>query len=336
MTTFAEFNKQTSAKEVASSFGEFIRGRNVVITGVNPDGIGYGIAEAVASQDPALVIMTYRSQSKSDEVLKKLRASYPNVSYRPLQMDLSSQISVRTAAKELNKWPEPVDTLFNNAGVMSVQDRTLVDGIDIHFATNHLGHFLFTNLILDKLLASVQSSVPGSTRVVNVSGGWHSMSPVRFDDLNFEGKHIPVDQEPNKEKLIKLGFDPSKPYVPEVAYGQSKTANILFSLYLTKRLHEQGILSYAICPGGVMTEIGRHVPEKRAQQIIASGILDKTQEQGAAPALVAAFDPALTEKSGVFIDNCQFRDPSPHASDPAIAERLWHLSEELVRERFVI
>jgi NAD(P)-dependent dehydrogenase (short-subunit alcohol dehydrogenase family) len=295
--------------------------------------------------------MTYRSKSKTDEAIEKLRAAYPDVQYRPLKMDLSKQMSVRAAAKELNKWPENIDILFNNAGVMSLQDHILVDGIEMHFATNHIGHFLFTNLIMDKLLQSAKTSAPGATRVINVSGGWHTMSPVRFDDLNFEGKPIPDEQQPNKEKLKKFGFDPDAQYIPEAAYGQSKTGNILFSLYLNNHLAEKGILSFAMCPGGVHSDIGRHYPEPVANRIYASGLLDKTQAQGAAPAVVAAFDPALTgkfsdglrmhdkltldtAKSGIFLENCQISDPAPYASDPAIAERLWTVSEELVREQF--
>ncbi|KAF2014392.1 NAD(P)-binding protein [Aaosphaeria arxii CBS 175.79] len=335
MTSFSDFNKWTTAGEVAKAFGDNLHGRNVIITGVNPVGIGFAIAEAVASQEPALVVMTYRSKTKSDEVIEKLRAKYPNVHYRPLEMDLSSQMSIRAAAKQVNEWPENIDLLFNNAGVMSVQERTLIDGVDVHFATNHLGHFLFTNLILHKLQRSAKTSPAGSTRVVNVSGGWHALSPVRFDDLNFEGKPLPADQQPNTELLKKFGFNATEGYSPEIAYAQSKTSNILFSLYLTQHLAEQGILSFAICPGGVMTDIGRHYHEERAKEIYASGILDKTQDQGAAPALVAALDPALKAGTSCFLDNCQLKDPARHANDPVIAERLWHLSEELVRERFV-
>ena len=226
----------------------------VLITGVNPKGIGYGIAEAIAAQNPALIILTYRSKSKSDDVISTLRAKYPLVQYRPLKLDLGSQMSVRGAAKEVNQWPENIDVLINNAGVMSVPGRQLRDGVDIHFATNYLGHFLFTNLILNKLLLSAQTSGPGLTRVINLSGGWHSLSPVRFDDLNFEGKPIPTDQEPNREKLAQLGFNVDDTYIPEVAYAQSKTSNILHALYLTHHLSEQGVLSFAVCPGGKLIQ----------------------------------------------------------------------------------
>lgn len=224
----------------------------VLITGVNPHGLGAATAHAVASQDPSLLILTYRTREKVDKVIAELKDAHPSVATRTLHLDLADTDSIRQAAKELDSIADHVDVLINNAGVMSVQNRTLTaSGIEMHFATNHIGHFLFTNLIMDKLLVGAKKAAkPGVTRVINLSGGWHQFSPVRFNDINFEGKEIPDDQRPDRDYLAKFGHETEDVYIPEVAYAQSKTANILFSVYLTEHLSKFGILSFALNPGG--------------------------------------------------------------------------------------
>ena len=224
----------------------------VLITGVNPNGLGAATAHAVASQDPGLLILTYRTREKVDKVVEDLKNAYPSTRVAILQLDLGDLSSVKRAAEEVHSITEDIDVLINNAGVMSVQDLTTTSsGIEIHFATNHLGHFLFTNLILDMLLRGARKAAKaGSTRIINLSGGWHKFSPVRFDDINFSGKEILEDQKPDANYLAKFGHDTESAYIPEVAYAQSKTANILFSVYLTQHLKEVGILSFALNPGG--------------------------------------------------------------------------------------
>ncbi|KAL9044645.1 MAG: hypothetical protein Q9214_002231 [Letrouitia sp. 1 TL-2023] len=224
----------------------------VLITGVSRRGLGAATALALASQNPSLLILTYRAREKVEEVIADIKNAYPSTKTATLQLDLSNVNSVRNAAKEVHSLTDHIDVLINNAGVMSVQDRTLTStGVEMHFATNHLGHFLFTNLAMDMLLTAAQKAPkPGTTRVINLSGGWHQFSPVRFDDLNFSGGEIPEDQKPNADYLAKFGHDTKSVYIPEVAYAQSKTANILFSVYLTQHLSKAGILSFALNPGG--------------------------------------------------------------------------------------
>ena len=226
----------------------------VLITGVSPRGLGEATAYAIASQHPRLLIITYRSKGMVDKVVTELTTKFPTVSVQILALNLSSLRSIRSAAEELDSLTKHIDVLINNAGIMSVQERTLNEhGIETHFATNHIGHFLFTNLIMSKLLAAAQRAPAGATRVVNLSGGWHQFGPVRFDDINFDGKPIPPEQEPNRSYLAQFQIPTEgRNYIPEVAYAQSKTANILFSVYLTRHLNQHGILSFSLNPGGMV------------------------------------------------------------------------------------
>ena len=171
---------------------------------------------------------------------------------RTIHLDLADQHSVRTAAERINSHPGDIDILINNAGIMGVQEKTLASsGVELHFATNYLGHFLLTNLILPKLLAAAKKSPPGSTRIVNNSAGWHQLQGVRFDDLNFDGRAIPEDQKPNLAFIEKLGVATDKTYIPEAAYGQSKTAMILFTVYMNQHLAKRGLLTNAVNPDGI-------------------------------------------------------------------------------------
>ena len=132
--------------------------------------------------------MTGRSKAKPSECAEELKSKFPSVDYRILELDLSSQASVKAAAAEVLSWSDvpKIDLLINNAGVMAIPERTLSpEGIEMHFATNHIGHFLFTNLIMPKLLASLNGP-----RVVNVSSGGHRFSDIRWDDLGFQVSSI--------------------------------------------------------------------------------------------------------------------------------------------------
>ena len=224
----------------------------VLITGLNPAGLGAATAHGIASQGPAELILTYRSKAKIDEVTSSLKSQYPSVNLRTVYLDLADQESVRAAAKEINSFPGEIDILINNGGIMAVQERTLTSsGLELHFATNYLGHFLLTNLILPKVLASARKNSQGSTRIVNNTASWHHLQAVRFDDLNFDGKPIPEDQKPNVAFLQKFGVATDKPYIPEAGYGQSKTAIILFTYYMNEHLAKRGLLTNAVHPGGL-------------------------------------------------------------------------------------
>jgi NAD(P)-dependent dehydrogenase (short-subunit alcohol dehydrogenase family) len=350
MATHKEFGAETEASTVAEAFSSQIANKIILVTGVNAGGIGGSTTEALAAHSPKLLILSGRSQNKVEEVIEKVKQLHPDVNCRYLRLDLSSQKSVRAAAKEVLAYSDvpQIDILINNAGVMNIPERTLSEGgIEMQFATNHIGHFLFTNLILGKLIASSQESAKGATRIVNVSSRGVRFGPVRFSDWNFTK---PVDQLPESEKpdisATEASFfdiDMTGAYQGMVAYGQSKTANVLFSLSLTERLYAQhGIMSFGLHPGAMLTELGRHSDAATIAAALdryrSMGMTFKTLGAGAATTLVAALDPKLPpaakDGKGVYLEDCQIAETKSWATDPVAAEKLWSLSEELVGEKF--
>ena len=347
MTSRPDFHARTNGTEVAATFASAVQGKVILITGVSPRGIGGATARALSVQSPSLLIFTGRSPDKVQAVIDELKAEFPAVSYRALHMNLSSQKSVRRAAEAVLAYQENINILINNAGVMALSDRTLSEeGIELQFATNHLGHFLFTNLIKPKLVAAARTSSSGSTRVINVSSSGHALGPIRFSDYNFEksNEELPKEEIAPLERLAALGVPTEGVYIPFVAYGQSKTANILFSLSLTQRLFDKGIVSYSVHPGSIPTELQRNsdkniLDEARKRAIKDSFLVVKSLDQGSSTTIVAALDPNLkngpdADGSGVYMDNCQIGDPAPWACSPVAAARLWTLSEELVGQKF--
>ena len=199
----------------------------MVITGINPDGLGTDAARAIMAHNPKLVILASRTAKTIKEVIQSLPNATPD-NVKPLLIDLADQDSIRTAAAELLKMTPVVDVLINNAGVMmNPEFRTTKQGIDWQFGINHIGHFLFANLIMSALLKASDGA-----RVVSVTSAGHHGSPVRFDDYNFgDGKN----------------------YEPFLGYGQSKSANCLFAVGLTKRLKSKGLTSFSVHPGCMST-----------------------------------------------------------------------------------
>jgi NAD(P)-dependent dehydrogenase (short-subunit alcohol dehydrogenase family) len=172
------------------------------------------------------------------------------VTVKSVLLDLTSLHSVRKAAEEINSSVKRIDILINNAGVMAIPDRTLTeDGYEMQFATNHLGHFLFTNLIMDKVEAAATTSLPGETRIINVSSKGYEFSPFRFSDWNFEGKPITPEERPDPTGSSPVKIDDTARYDTSIAYGQSKTANILFSVSINAHLGKHGVSSFAVHPG---------------------------------------------------------------------------------------
>lgn len=195
--------------------------------------------------------------------IDELQKTYPNVTYRALKLDLSSQEAVRAAAAEVLSWDDlpAIHIVVNSAGVMNLPERILSpDGIEMTFATNHVGHFLFTNLIMPKVIAAAKNSEKGATRIINVTSLSPTRAGIRWSDLNFEkvNKTLPADEQPDYNMLKFWGAVDSeeKSYVPIEAYNQSKVANVLFSIGLNNRFYEShGILSFAVHPGIIMTEL---------------------------------------------------------------------------------
>lgn len=352
----SSFDPLVSATKVAAAFPQSIRDKTILITGVSPNSLGLATAVAFASQHPSRLILSGRSAEKIQSAVNSLVSAYPLVKYDVLVMDLSSQASVRAAAARINEDVNipTVDILINNAGVMAIPDLTFSeDSIETTFATNHIGHFHFTNLIMPKIIkASETSSTP--TRIINVSSYGHQFSPVRFSDINFSklASELPEQERPDIEKARFLtGKDWSNgAYASFASYGQSKTANILFSVALNQKLGEKyGIASYAVHPGAVDTNINRHADPQEIETALARikelgfDSSSRTPDQGANSTVLAAVDPALprvdtsvVDVTGVYLSDCKLDNDTcaTFARDRILAERLWELSEELVKQKF--
>ncbi len=217
----------------------------VLITGVGPNGLGAALAESLASQDPALLILTGRTLSKVEITSKDIATKYPSVNIRLLELDLASFKSIDAAAAAVNAYLESsIDILINNAGVMNIPERTLsTDGFEMHLAVNYLGAFRFTNSIMGKLL------VRGG-RVVNVGSSGYALSPFRFADYNFADKPLPESEQPSEALCKAFGLPWGLGYLPTIAYCQSKTAMMLYSVQLSKLLSAKGVTAVCTNPGG--------------------------------------------------------------------------------------
>lgn len=175
------YNQTTTAEELVGHFPAEIKDKVVLTTGPSPTSIGATFVEAIARAQPALIILAGRNPSKLQKTADAISQKQPQVPVRLLQLDLGSLAAVREAAAEVKSWDDVphIDVLVNNAGIMATNFALSPDGFENQFATNHLGHFLFTNLIMGKILAS------RSPRVVNVSSDGHRLSPIRWADYNF-------------------------------------------------------------------------------------------------------------------------------------------------------
>jgi NAD(P)-dependent dehydrogenase (short-subunit alcohol dehydrogenase family) len=173
------FGFETTAEEVASLYSKEIEGKTILITGVTPNGLGLYTARTFAAHSPALLILAARSQTTLDAAVIEIQNT-SSCAVMTLLIDLSSLESVRAAAEEVHSWTDVsrVDILVNNAGIMATPWGKTTDGIEQQFATNHVGHFLFTNLIMKMIVAA-------KGRIISVSSGGHLYGPVRFDDYNF-------------------------------------------------------------------------------------------------------------------------------------------------------
>lgn len=305
----------------------------VVITGVAPNGLSEAACSALAAHSPALLILTARTASKAEAVVAHLRATYPasSTQYVVVALDLSSLASVRKGAAAIREAVAAhssgndsgkgrggrgvsggIDVLLNNAGVMAIPTRTLSpDGVEMHLATNYLGHFLLTTLLLPELEAAAAVGESGwarSThpRVVNITSAGFALTPFRFSDYNFAdtapdaraagGKGspppLPADEEVDVAAAAAMGFpnmDPQSGYLPFLAYAQANTANMLFSVRLAEALRGKGVGAFSAAPGVSVTELQRHLPAGFKNPMMVY----KTHSQAVASFLVAALDPGL-------------------------------------------
>jgi NAD(P)-dependent dehydrogenase (short-subunit alcohol dehydrogenase family) len=281
-------------------------GRTAVITGANT-GLGYETAAALAAKG-ANVVLAVRNLERGKGAADLISRRTPGASVALQELDLTSLESVRAAADELRSKHDTIDLLINNAGVMMTPKSTTKDGFELQFGTNHLGHFAFTGLLLDRVLAT-----PGS-RVVTVSSTAHRfVRGIRFDDLQWE-----------------------RDYSRARAYGQSKLANLMFTYELQRRLIGTNTIAAAAHPGGSNTELARNLPRLVNAAIQPLALLMQGPDMGALPTLRAATDPGVL--GGQYFGPDGFAEQrgypkvvaSTQASHDVDAQRrLWTLSEEL-------
>ncbi|KIH93988.1 hypothetical protein SPBR_06058 [Sporothrix brasiliensis 5110] len=326
-----------TSDEIAAQLHDHMVGKTVLITGVSPSGLGAEAARIVAAHAPKLLILASRSPDAIAEVIASLKADAgfdaAKTAIEPLPLDLASQPSVRAAAADLTaRHPDlALDVLINNAGIMMLQTYQGVPDaagklVEKQFATNHIGPFLLTNLLVPALR---RSTAAGGARVVSVMSGGYLGSPVRaLDDPSV------LDDTPANRAA----------YDAFAAYAQSKTAGMLLTVGLAQKLAGKGVEAFSVNPGAVgTTGLGRYVPEavqKSLGWLLEDGSLNPaapfiSAAQSVASYVTAAYDPALAGQSGATISSSAVDTGIlDYAKDPELAARLWTLSETLVGETF--
>ncbi|XP_020107170.1 short-chain dehydrogenase TIC 32, chloroplastic-like isoform X2 [Ananas comosus] len=278
------------------------------------NGIGKETARVLALRG-AKVIMPSRTLESGMKAKESLLEQNPNSKLDVMEMDLSSLESVRKFAQSFNSRNKHLNILINNAGIMACPFQLSKDGIELQFATNHLGHYLLTSLLLDKLKTTAkETGIQG--RIINVSSTAHRSSDGSFFDL---------------EKLN----DQSR-YKPFGAYAHSKLANILHANELSRRLQEEGsdVTANSLHPGVIVTNIGRYLTSNAVVFTLLATLVKpfvKSIPQGAATTCYLALHPNLKDVSGKYFANCNETTPSAKARDGELGKRLWEFSEELLQ-----
>ncbi|MFC4496522.1 SDR family NAD(P)-dependent oxidoreductase [Streptomyces ovatisporus] len=300
------FTADSTAEEVID--GIDLTGARAVVTG-GSSGIGTETARALAGAG-AEVTLAVRDTAAGRATAEDIGASTGNTRGRVAPLDLADRKSV---AAFLSEWEGPLHILVNNAGVMASPETRTPEGWELQFATNHLGHFALT-VGLHRALAAA-----GGARVVSVSSSAHLRSPVVFEDIHFR----------------------ERPYDPWQAYGQSKTANVLFAVEAWRRWQSDGIAVNALMPGAIPTRLQRHVGEGELERLRAEAGAEapalKTPGQGAATSVLLATSSLLEGVGGRYFEDCNEAPPgepgarrgvAPYALEPEAAERLWEVSVE--------
>lgn len=181
----SQYTPLTNGDHIASDLSTSIKNKVILITGVSPGGLGAEFALTISKHSPSRIILAGRDITKIEQTASAIADVAPSVETRTLKLDLASQKQVREAAKEVLAYPESIDVLVNNAGIMAKSPYSQTpEGIEAQFGANHIGHYLFTNLIMKKLIGGEGSG--RTARVVNVSSDGYRLGPVRFDDWNFD------------------------------------------------------------------------------------------------------------------------------------------------------
>jgi NAD(P)-dependent dehydrogenase (short-subunit alcohol dehydrogenase family) len=327
MTEVAQVFGATSTTDDVLS-GVNLRGKRILVTGVSA-GLGVETARSLAAHG-AHVVGAARDLIKAKAATPQVQeaAAANGGSFALVELDLANLKSVRACSDRLLAQGDPLDVIIANAGVMATPFGHTADGFETQFGTNHLGHFVLVNRIA--------SLIPTGGRLINVSSAGHRYSNIDLADPNFE----------------------RTPYDPYIAYGRSKTANILFTVAFDRRHRDRGVRAAAVHPGGIHTELGRYQDpgriEKAIEQINQQRAAQgkdpfrwKTVPQGAATSVWAAVVAPADEVGGRYCEDCHVSDIVPdnlsvgvnegvraYAFDPNKAEALWKKSEELVGESF--
>jgi NAD(P)-dependent dehydrogenase (short-subunit alcohol dehydrogenase family) len=326
-SVMAKFGETSTTDEVLA--GIDLKGKRVLVTGVSA-GLGVETARSLAAHG-AQVTGTARDLKKAEAATDGARrdAAANGGNFELVALDLASLKSVRACADGLLKNGQPFDVIIANAGVMATPFGHTEDGFETQFGTNHLGHFVLVNRITPLLRAG--------GRLINLASAGHRFANVDLEDPNFQ----------------------RTPYDPWIAYGRSKTANILFAVAFDSRHRDRGIRAAAVHPGGIQTELSRHLDpaqlqaaiDRMNQQSAAEGgqpFKYKTIPQGAATSVWAGFVASAQEIGGRYCENCHVGQIVPgdkpltvnsegvraYALDRKAAEALWRKSEELVGEHF--
>jgi NAD(P)-dependent dehydrogenase (short-subunit alcohol dehydrogenase family) len=308
--------------------GVNLHGKRILVTGVSA-GIGVETARALVAHG-AHVVGAVRDLVKAEAATAQVHkdAAANGSNFELVALDLASLRSIRACADGLLAKREPFDVVIANAGVMATPFGHTADGFETQFGINHLGHFVFVNRIA--------SLIRAGGRLVNLSSAGHRRANVDLEDPNFE----------------------KTPYDPMVAYGRSKTANVLFAVAFDQRHRDRSVRAAAVHPGAIRTELGRHMDASQLQSLIdrinqqlaaeGKSFQWKTIPQGAATSVWAAVVAPAGEIGGRYCANCQVavivQDETaispvsegvlPYALDPDKAEALWKKSEELAGESF--
>src|SRR6201987_4931217 len=303
---------QRSALQVVE--GIDLSGKVCVITGAS-SGLGRASPRALAAAG-APVVLTARNSDALAQAAQWIRAEVPDAKASTVRLDLTALADVRAAASAIRDIAPVIHVLMNNAGVMFTPFGRTRDGFELQMGTNHFGHFELTRLLVPQLAAA------GNARIVALTSGGHVMGDVDFDDPHWE----------------------SREYDKFVAYGASKTANILHAKAADRRLRGLGIRAYAVHPGTVATSLARYMSSSDFSQLRkyaaassaargepTDGYLDfTTPEHGAAAQVWAAVSPKLADQGELYLEDCDVNEASaPHARDAQHAVQLWMLSEQL-------
>jgi NAD(P)-dependent dehydrogenase (short-subunit alcohol dehydrogenase family) len=311
------FGSESTTDDVLE--GIDLTGRRILVTGASA-GLGVETTRALAAHG-ASVTMAVRDLTKGAAALDEIVATVPDADLELRPLDLADLASVRTFADGFLEDHDRLDVLIANAGIMACPYGTTVDGFELQLGTNHLGHFL----LITRLLPALQvAGVDGGARVVLLSSTGHQLSDVDLDDPGFE--HTAYD--------------------PWMAYGRAKTANVLCAVGLDQRFRDQGVRAFAVHPGGIHTELGRHMTKDVLQALMdrlaaaPTETVWKSVPQGAATSVYAATSPDLDGKGGVYLEDCHIAEVSDdplarvgvrsYALDPASADALWAYSEQAV------